>query len=830
MDELRQLIDLGKPFLRQYLLDNGVDITKKGSNEFFSCIHPDHDDENPSSGLVRGSDDEYFHCFSCSCNGDIYNAAHYLEGKPLVGLGFIRENVEYILNKYQVSYDPVELSDEQLLKLKYELVYDSVFNIMTTLNPLTGTLEYTSLEHCHKREWDVAICKQLGVGSIKNYDSFIELLSRKTGYQINELKAMGIRDELFGPDLITFCIRDHTKKIRGFVARYIPWTKGCDKPKYRNTSMDDCPYYHKDRLLYCLDIAKSYNMYRLDIFEGYGSAVTAQQAGYKNCVAIGGTALTEAHVNLVRDLGFQHINLVLDQDDTGSKLMEKYIERFSGLAGMQITVTHLPFSEEDKKVEGCNDPDAFIRKYGISEYRKLKPVGVFEHMLRKHNSAIDLEGNPVFTRDFLKRMIQLIINDSNHIERAEKIAALARVSGLEKDDIRSEIERIEKTDVKNIKDEISRKLRNTTDHDELLDVLTNASHTIQESSSTKKEKYLLSLAETVEVFDEVFLEMNSSKSTSLTWKTGIEAMDELIGGIVKPSGRSGGIAMGIAGPPHHCKSSVLMAVSLGIALSDQDVAVCYWAIDDHRKSIAYRLTAMLSRVPIKRIRNPEIRLPGDTESIKVAQETIRDLLNSRRLSFKDDRFGRSKKKAENWIKDTQDNTSAPILFCIDSLHNIQGSSDDMRTKLVGSSTWAKSLTSTIPCTVIATMEMVKNRIPGKKPNLISLAESGKLEFDFDTIGIVWNEAQGSFTTPSRVANRWGTEDNWKPVIEFDIQKNKAGSGEKGIVYLDFDPETTSFMNSSLVKNPMRVGGNLITEPISIGYEGYNDDYQQDTGW
>lgn len=824
---LYELIDLAKPFLRQYLIDNGVEIVRKGTNEFFCCIHPDHEDQDPSNGFIKGSNDTAFHCFSCLCGGDIYTAAAYLENKPLTGLGFIKDNLEYILKKYNVEFEALDLSTEQLDRLKYETLYDTVYQIMSQINPVSEVTTYTDLTYAKERGWSQNTCRSMGIGSIRDFDTFIDVLKKRTGYNQIELEKMGIHNKIFGPDLLTFCVKDHTGKIVGFATRYNKWTKNCSEPKYRNTSINECPYYQKEKILYCMDLAKSYINFRLDIFEGYGSAVTAHQAAYKSCVSIGGTALTNYHVDLIRNFGFKHINLVLDADDTGSKLMEKYIERFSGHKDLQITFTKLKFKDEDKLIAGANDPDYFIKTYGINEYKSIKPEGVFEHMIRKYADFANIDSNPVFTKDFINQMIKLIINEPNNIDRGEKVKILSNLTKIDREDIKLEIERLEKTDVKSFKDDLSKKIRQAYDHDQLLDTLGNAMSSIQDNNTTKKERYLVSVSETVEAFSEVFNEMNTQEEGVHGWMTGLTTLDSMLDGIPKPL--KGGIAIGLAGAPQHGKSAIMLNIATRLATKNNDIAICYWAIDDHRKAISYRLVSMLSGVSMKKVRNTEKRTPEESKRIKDAQDIILELINSRKLSFKDDRYGRSKKKAENWIKETQDATGNPIVFCIDSLHNIQGAGDELRTKLVTSSGWAKSLTASVPCTVLATMELVKNRVKGERPTLTSISESGKMEFDFDTIGIVWNEAQGNYCDVSLVNQKWGDNGVWKPIIELSVQKNKSGSGEKGSVYFRYDPDTTGIVScDSYIDQATSRPRNLVREPVIVNYSSKVTDWNEDS--
>ena len=97
---------------------------------------------------------------------------------------------------------------------------------------------------------------------------------------------------------------------------------------------------------------------------------------------------------------------------------------------------------------------------------------------------------------------------------------------------------------------------------------------------------------------------------------------------------------------------------------------------------------------------------------------------------------------------------------------------------------------------MATLEMVKNKTKGEKPTLMQISESGKMEFDFDTVAVVWNAAQGNYCAVDSVSAKWGAPGNWKPIIEMDIQKNKAGAGEKGSLYFKYDTDTTGFVDCS----------------------------------
>jgi hypothetical protein len=238
----------------------------------------------------------------------------------------------------------------------------------------------------------------------------------------------------------------------------------------------------------------------------------------------------------------------------------------------------------------------------------------------------------------------------------------------------------------------------------------------------------------------------------------------------------------------------MLNIALNAVLNNNDVSVLYWAIDDNRKAIAYRLVAMISGVHIKKVRR---MIPASEEEIAcilAAQRKLLKLTEEKRFVVKDDLFGRSRRKAETWINNFQNNCPNQILFCVDSINNIAGEDgSEMRAKMISNSGWLKSLTSRIPATVMATIELVKNR-GDDKPNLMAISESVKLEYDFDSIAIVWNESQGKFGDIESCTAKWGVPGFWKPIIELDFQKNKCAAGEKGSIFFDFDPATTSFLN------------------------------------
>ena len=108
----QEAVDALYPKLEEYLVEHEI-YPNKG---LFSCLSPDHEDSNPSCGLV--SSKEAWHCFGCQTSGTIFNAAAALEGFPAQGRGFIEETLPYLANKYGVELKVEPLTEEELYEIE----------------------------------------------------------------------------------------------------------------------------------------------------------------------------------------------------------------------------------------------------------------------------------------------------------------------------------------------------------------------------------------------------------------------------------------------------------------------------------------------------------------------------------------------------------------------------------------------------------------------------------------------------------------------------------------------------------------------------------------
>jgi replicative DNA helicase len=409
--------------LNDYLEERGIDTSK-----MFKCINPAHNDRNPSCS-TGGSNKNLFHCFSCSCSGDIFKAAHFLENKSLVGKEFILENLLYLAAKYDVEVQSTEWTEEELYEIDtyqaYKLAHDLII------------AEHSSEEFkeaINFRKWNTDICKEFGIGSISSYKDFRETL-KGYGFSATFLDDIDLnRRELFDEGHLIFTIKDEHGRPVGFSSRNLRYTE--DKQngaKYVNqkTTGIKCNIYKKGSRLYGFDriIQKRYKKSDpIYVFEGYSDVVTASLYGLSNCIALGGVSFTIDQLQLLKDYGFYNIYLALDSDETGKRRTTELLDStLGGHKDLKISIVTVP-SEKD--------PDEFIRIHGIEEFKKLAVRSAFEWRLLQFSEDAEPES-------ICQAMIPLIVNESSNIVQEKYAEILANQTGVSLKAIQADVLRLQ---------------------------------------------------------------------------------------------------------------------------------------------------------------------------------------------------------------------------------------------------------------------------------------------------------------------------------------------------------------------------------------------------
>jgi len=135
----------------------------------------------------------------------------------------------------------------------------------------------------------------------------------------------------------------------GFGARVLEG----DGPKYLNSS--ESPIYHKSRLLYGLNWAKS-DIVRADtsvVVEGYTDVIAMHLAGMPIAVATCGTALGEDHLDLLRRFS-ERVVFAFDADEAGAGAAIRGFDR-SVPGDLDLRVAVLPDGKDPADVVADGD-------------------------------------------------------------------------------------------------------------------------------------------------------------------------------------------------------------------------------------------------------------------------------------------------------------------------------------------------------------------------------------------------------------------------------------------------------------------------------------------
>ena len=105
----RKINDFGKEldklryFLPNYLQEHGLDVR---NGHKIKCLNPEHNDRTPSMSMFE-TEEGYplIRCHGCGTTMDIFNVAHILEDRPIMGPGFVNDTISYLANKYGVEIE-----------------------------------------------------------------------------------------------------------------------------------------------------------------------------------------------------------------------------------------------------------------------------------------------------------------------------------------------------------------------------------------------------------------------------------------------------------------------------------------------------------------------------------------------------------------------------------------------------------------------------------------------------------------------------------------------------------------------------------------------------
>jgi len=336
-EQVRQAIDIVD------LVGSYIQLRREGRG--YKGICPWHDDSRPS--LQVNPERQSWKCWVCVIGGDIFSFVMKSEGVEFpealsiladrAGIALRRSSSE---GQKQAEVRSTEKRDLFKVAAWAEGVYHDCLLHSPEGKP--------ALDYLKERGLSDESIRDFHLGYAPNRRDWLATQARQTPFTQQMLEQVDLitRSESGGGyyerfrDRVLFPIRDVQGRPVGMGGRLLPNSPSKSPAKYINSR--ETMLFSKSRLLYGMDIARDpiTRSHTVLVTEGYTDTILAHQFGFKNAVAVLGTALGEQHIQLLRRFA-DRIVLVLDGDTAGMRRAGEVLELFVA-AQVDLRIATLP--------------------------------------------------------------------------------------------------------------------------------------------------------------------------------------------------------------------------------------------------------------------------------------------------------------------------------------------------------------------------------------------------------------------------------------------------------------------------------------------------------
>lgn len=408
------------------VLGEYIRLEKAGSN--WRALCPFHNEKTPS--FMVNEEKQFWHCFGCQKHGDIFTFVMEMDG-----LDF-REALKILAEKAGIKlqgYDPKKTEAKsralEILELSTKWYEYQLWN---------GPGKIKILNYLRERGLKDETIKEFRLGyAPKGWRHLLNFLVGR-GYKPDEIEKAGLviakrsdgnpksQSRQAGPnpkqiqnsfydrfrERVMFPICDYSGKVIGYSARVAP---GGDETQAKYVNTPETEVYHKSRILYGLDKAKS-EIKQKDfalLVEGNMDVIAASQAGLKNAIAVSGTALTPEQVKIIKRYT-PNIKMFFDMDSAGETATQKSIKM--GLnSEMNVSVVTLP-SGKDAADLAKENPKMLIKSVE-------KSLPAMEYFYEKTFSKFEKD-KPEDKKKISEIILDMILSIENAIEKNHWIKKL----------------------------------------------------------------------------------------------------------------------------------------------------------------------------------------------------------------------------------------------------------------------------------------------------------------------------------------------------------------------------------------------------------------------
>ena len=329
-------------------------LISRGGRKVACC--PFHGEKTPSFYIY----DDHYHCFGCSAHGDAISFARHQQG-----LNFI-ESLRWLAEKYNIEAPELDRSKKDLKSWKSAARKNGILLMAQEffVENLSSAQGKEAREYLINRGYSDQSIQSLGFGYAPDLSNALSQRLVKSGYSSQELEDASLisvynnRTYDFFRHRLMIPIRDSQGRLVAFGGRAL----ANQTQKYKNSR------YDKGNLLFALDIAKKSmrQKSRAIVVEGYLDALKMHQFGFTETVACQGTALTLAHMQLLKN-HTPTVYLLFDGDAAGKAAGLKTLENSLNIPEIDFKIATLPEGE---------DPDSFLSAQGSEAIEETLKSGV----------------------------------------------------------------------------------------------------------------------------------------------------------------------------------------------------------------------------------------------------------------------------------------------------------------------------------------------------------------------------------------------------------------------------------------------------------------------
>lgn len=397
LKNLGATLDSLRPKLKQYLQKQHTFFRGR----LFTCPNKNahkNQDVKPGCNFVDAEETK-FYCFVCGSKGDLFDAVHLIEGRPITGSGF-HETVEYLCKLLKVPY---QLADETP-ESKFMQDVDQFLSAMVKKGHenlkhlLAEDLGHEAVKFLVAKGW---------VNSVDDYNLGVIL-------NVQETKSQKIQDIC---NFLNLDLKDLTsgilipiefkQKLIGFQIRSLDPNAANKYKTYLTTSKG----------LFNLDkIDPSQTVY---VVEGASSVIVLHQFGVTNVVATLGNGFNEAHYESLVAREVKNIIVVYDNDDGG---------RIGRDRACEICVGKPDLILQFKILNSTKDPADYM--LSGKKLDELPTLSLWEYLLQEKHQSL---------------LLKHIASQGDLIQKEKMVNELSKLINVTKTVIVEEVQKLEAT-------------------------------------------------------------------------------------------------------------------------------------------------------------------------------------------------------------------------------------------------------------------------------------------------------------------------------------------------------------------------------------------------